>query len=350
MQNWVEEAISKEHIKIYKCEQFSNIQKIGSGGSGKVYRANLKNHGQNIALKSFFDFNEATAKEIEHEIRLHRDVHFHDNIIKFYGIAQFDPENQNVQSKNCLLVMEYADSGTLKSYLKKNFNCLTWNDKCRLAYQLACAVSCLHNEKIVHRDLHSSNVLVHQNIVKLSDFGLSKRIESSSNTRSGCFGIIPYIEPKKLLNNQYSLNEKSDIYSIGVLLWEISSGRLPFYNESKEYDVALAIKIVQDLREDPTPDTPKDYIKIYTECWDGEPDNRPTIDQVKERLEVAIARTSVMTENYQTVKFQLLMSDKQEFKTSSSNNTSSNNTSHGDSSQIIQNFNKLNLNEIDLTT
>ena len=62
-------------------------------------------------------------------------------------------ENQNVQSKNYLLVMEYADSGTLKNYLKENFDNLTWNDKYNLAYQLTSAVSCLHNERIVHRDL-----------------------------------------------------------------------------------------------------------------------------------------------------------------------------------------------------
>ena len=62
-------------------------------------------------------------------------------------------ENKNVQSNNYLLIMEYADSGTLKNYLKENFNSLTWYDKYELAKQLACAVSCLHNESIIHRDL-----------------------------------------------------------------------------------------------------------------------------------------------------------------------------------------------------
>ena len=70
-------------------------------------------------------------------------------------IISFDSslENPNVQSKNYILVMEYADSGTLKDYLKENFNNLTWDDKYNFAYQLACAVSCLHDEGIVHRDL-----------------------------------------------------------------------------------------------------------------------------------------------------------------------------------------------------
>ncbi|CAB4477924.1 unnamed protein product [Rhizophagus irregularis] len=202
--NWIEESISKEYYRLYKQKHFSNIQKVGIGGFGKVYRASWKN-SKYFALKSFFNLDDVTAKEIVHELKLQRDIQFHNNIIKFYGIAKFDPENDDVQSKNYLLVMEYADSGPLKNYLKENFNNLTWNDKYNLAYQLACAVSCLHNEGIVHRDLHS---------------------------------------------------------------------------EGEQYDVDLAIEISQGLREEPIPNTPEDYIKIYTECWNGEPNNRLTINQL----------------------------------------------------------------------
>ncbi|CAB4477923.1 unnamed protein product [Rhizophagus irregularis] len=202
--NWIEESISKEYYRLYEQKHFSKIQKVGTGGFGKVYRASWKN-SQYFALKSFFNLDDVTAKEIVHEIKLQRDIQFHNNIIKFYGIAKFDPENDDVQSKNYLLVMEYADSGPLKNYLKENFNNLTWNDKYNLAYQLACAVLCLHNEGIVHRDLHS---------------------------------------------------------------------------EDEKYDVDLAIEISQGLREELISNTPEDYIKIYTECWNGEPDNRPTINQL----------------------------------------------------------------------
>jgi hypothetical protein len=85
--------------------------------------------------------------------------------------------------------------------------------------------------------------------------------------------VIPYVDPKSFSrrrnnNNQstqmFSLNEKSDIYSIGVLFWEISSGQRPFYVENEGYDIGLAIDISRGLRETVVPDTPEEYVKIYT--------------------------------------------------------------------------------------
>ncbi|CAB4495559.1 unnamed protein product [Rhizophagus irregularis] len=157
-------------------------------------------------------------KEIVRELKIQHEVDFHDNIIRCYGITKLESENHN----NYQLVMEYANSGTLRSYLKENFNRLTWDDKYNLAYQLSSAVSHLHNTGIVHRDLHSYNILIHNNAIKLADFGLSKRI---------------------------------------------------------------------GLRETIVPGTPEKYIKIYTKCWDDEPDNRPTIYQVVDWLNAIMTKT-----------------------------------------------------------
>ncbi|POG65696.1 uncharacterized protein OCT59_024394 [Rhizophagus irregularis] len=341
--NWIEEAIDKEHLNHYEYNQFTNIQEIGSGGFGKVYRANWKNTKKQLALKTFFNLNHVTMKEIVCELKIQRKVDFHDNIIRCHGITKFESDNQ-IGNNNYIMVMEYADGGSLRNYLEKNFNRLTWDDKLDMAYQLAYAVSCLHNEGIIHRDLHSGNILVHQNMIKLADFGLSKRIGASSNFQSKLFGMVPYIDPKSFSrrrnnNNQiFSLNEKSDVYSVGVLLWEISSGQPPFYVEGEEYDVSLILEISQGLRETVVSDTPEEYVKLYTKCWDGEPDNRPTIYQVVDLLKAIITKTDIITENPPLL-------NEQEFSEIHLN--TNNSESQGKLSQLIQNFNKMDTKEID---
>ncbi|GBB91177.1 hypothetical protein RclHR1_18310005 [Rhizophagus clarus] len=316
---WIEEIITKNNIKYYEYNNFYNIEKIDDEN---VYRANFKNSDQYFTLKSF-NLDNDTLKEIVHELKLYRKINLHENIIKFFGITN-DNENRNGQVKK-YLVMEYADGSTLRNYLKKYFENLTWNEKFDLAFQLSCAVSYLHDERIVHRDLHSNNVLIHQNIIKLSDFGISKKID---DPQSKSFGMIPYIDPKSFNLQEdnrlrtYLLNEKSDIYSVGILLWEISSGNPPFREEN--YDFSLMCKISQGLKETPIPDTPEDYVKIYTECWDNEPVNRPTINQVVDKLKAIITKTNVTKSNV--------------------------NSSHEGLLQIIQNFNKMNIMEIEPIT
>jgi serine/threonine protein kinase len=102
-------------------------------------------------------------------------------------------------------------------------------------------------------------VLVHQKTIKLADFGLSKKIGDPIASQQG--GLISYMDPKKFGSNSYSLDKKSDIYSVGVLLWEISSCRPPFNGKN---DYVLVNQILQGIRETPIPNTPKDYEKIYT--------------------------------------------------------------------------------------
>ena len=103
--------------------------------------------------------------------------------------------------------------------------------------------------------------MVHQNKIKLSDFGLSKRIEEVSKSGSRVFGVIPYIDPNKFKQKNYKFNEKSDVYSLGVVIWEISSGKPPF--KDMDNDLCL-VKIMQDRRETIVEDTPNEYSKIYT--------------------------------------------------------------------------------------
>ena len=107
---------------------------------------------------------------------------------------------------------------------------------------------------------------MHQKSIKIADFGLSKKIVESSSNATKIFGVIPYIDPKRL-NNQnqnYKSNEKSDVYSIGVLLWQISSGYEPFKNKGFDYDIKLVMSILGGLREEVIGGTPLGYSKLYS--------------------------------------------------------------------------------------
>ncbi|CAB5352187.1 unnamed protein product [Rhizophagus irregularis] len=161
--NWIKEAISKKYIKYYEYENFHNIKEISSGEIGKFYRANWKDSYKHLILRSFTNYDDTTVKEIVRELELHHEVDFHENFIQFYGVTTSNEENQ---IDRYMLVMDDADGGTLQDYLKKNFHNLTWNDKFNLAFQLANAVSYLHEEgiKIVHGDLRSNEEISKNNL------------------------------------------------------------------------------------------------------------------------------------------------------------------------------------------
>ncbi|RGB35178.1 kinase-like domain-containing protein [Rhizophagus diaphanus] len=254
--DWLEKSIANEYLNYHEYSEFKNLEPIGSGSFGSVVRANWKKAGNFFALKIIKDNSNTTLKVFVNEIRLQKKVDFHENIIRFYGITKAENEKYS-------LVLEYADNGTLKTYLNEHINELTWTDKYQLALQLANAVECLHDLGIIHRDLHADNVLVHQKKLKLADFGLSKKIAEVSSNTSKILGVIPFVDPKKLNNRCYKLNKKSDIYSIGVLMWQISSGCQPF--SDCDYDASLILSIINGKREAIIDSTPKEYSNLYTE-------------------------------------------------------------------------------------
>ncbi|RGB35131.1 kinase-like domain-containing protein, partial [Rhizophagus diaphanus] len=135
---------------------------------------------------------------------------------------------------------------------------------------------------ILHRDLHSGNIVVHQGEAKIIDLGIAKSTETETHLHSGVFGMISYIDPKLLDDYTYKYNDKSDIYSLGVLMWELSSGYPPFINNENEN--LLRIHLMDGRREEPIPDTPDEYLKLYKLCWDSEPEVRPTISKVFTKL------------------------------------------------------------------
>lgn len=124
--------------------------------------------------------------------------------------------------------------------------------------------------------------MIHDGEVKIADFGISKNLESKPTTRSTVFGVLPYVDSMKIENSKYEHNKKSDIYSVGVLLWEISSGKPPFHSSND--DLLLALRIGQGERETPLIGTPIEYVRLYQRCWSPTPDERPSIEELRELL------------------------------------------------------------------
>ncbi|KAF0552259.1 calmodulin-dependent protein kinase [Gigaspora margarita] len=284
----IQKCIVEGQVKFYDYTRFKDLELIGEGGYGKVYRATFKDNEITVALKSFKG-NHITIKEIVNELKLHCRANMDSNIIHIHGVTK-NEDKQNLNFTHYMFVLEYADSGTLRSYLRNNFKNLSWHDKINFALQIARAIKCLHVEGIIHCDLHSNNILVHQKNIKLTDFGLSRRLDEATNSNQKFGGIIPYTDPQSFEGTRhgkkiFKFNKKSDIYSIGILMWEISSGYPPFKDDIEPYQlVLLAGEIKNGRRENHIEGTPPAYIEIYTDCWQYNPDSRPDIQQVFLRL------------------------------------------------------------------
>ncbi|CAB4472956.1 unnamed protein product [Rhizophagus irregularis] len=198
---------------------------------------------------------------------------YSERIIRCFGI------NLDPKTNEYLLIMQYANGGDLQNYLKNNFKNLIWNDKKKLAFQIADGLDYLHYENILHRDLHSKNIVIHESNAKITDFGISKNQNNQTSAYIGNFGVIAYMGPERLKNPESPYTNSSDIYSFGVLMWEISSGRPPF--EDIDDKMALFTSIVyKENREKPVPNTPEKYEELYKKCWSQEPRLRPTTNEI----------------------------------------------------------------------
>lgn len=160
--------------------------------------------------------------------------------------------------------MGYAKGETLRNYLKEKFHIMDWQDKCSLAMELTCAIVSMHNEGIIHEDLNSNSILVVRDSIRIIDFGLSRRFKDQS-----LYDTLPYDAPERfniISENLHSPEQieklkKCNVYSIGVLLWELTSGKRPF--SDREYNENLADEITRGLRESIVEGTSEVYSNVY---------------------------------------------------------------------------------------
>ncbi|RGB41338.1 kinase-like domain-containing protein, partial [Rhizophagus diaphanus] len=145
-------------------------------------------------------------------------------------------------------------------------------ERTQIIFDIIFALSKIHNENAIHRDLHSGNILFNQTDPRffISDLGFCGPIDKLSKS---VYGNLPYIAPEVIAGREYTF--KSDIYSIAMIMWEISSGQPPFINH--EHNYYLAMNIINGIRPRIVPGTPLKYKKLMKQCWDADPSKRPDI-------------------------------------------------------------------------
>ena len=161
-----------------------------------------------------------------------------------------------------MLVMNHMGIN-LREYLQQNHNNLKWKERIQIINIIIIALCQIHRENAIHRDLHSGNILFGtiSQLFKLSDFGFCRPADKPLNS---IYGNLPYIAPEVIVKMEYSF--ASDVYSIGMLMWEISSGQPPFINFENDY--YLAMNIINGMRPKIVPGTPLEYENLIKQCWD----------------------------------------------------------------------------------
>ncbi|RHZ44984.1 hypothetical protein Glove_701g13 [Diversispora epigaea] len=279
-------------------QHFKEIKFLARGGFGKVYKAVWidgpikewdeskqdwsKDSNEPVVLKTFEnsqEINDGFFTEIIGYIEAMKNkdtVHGH-CILRHYGITR------NPETEEYLMVFSYADKSSLRNFLgTKPGRDMLWKEKIPILADVASGLKTIHLAGLVHRDFHSGNILIHDQcplenitslVVFIGDLGLCK---SEASIEKGTYGVIPYMAPEVLRGEKYT--QASDIYSFGMIMWEISTGQLPF--SGRAHDVHLAMDICKGHRPPISDLIPKCYSDLICRCWDANPSNRPSIDDI----------------------------------------------------------------------
>ncbi|GBB98706.1 hypothetical protein RclHR1_00330033 [Rhizophagus clarus] len=270
-------------IKWIPYSQFTNVEKMTKGGYGIIYKATWLSNNETVILKRF-ENSKNIGKYFLNELKSFQHCFINDanHIIKTYGFTK-DPELEDY-----ILVLKYASEGDLHKYLQKNFTDITWNkQKLRILWQISEGLEHIHKKKFIHRDFHSGNILFDltgklgfkkENYQwKVADLGLSQSLNNDTSSNNEIYGVIPYIAPEIFTGSSFS--KEADVYSLGMIMWELTTGCKPFDNVKHDHN--LVYKILDGERPKITEDTPECYANLMKSCWDHDPKKRPSIKKIR---------------------------------------------------------------------
>ncbi|KAI0567154.1 Serine/threonine protein kinase [Gracilaria domingensis] len=250
-------------------------QQIGSGGFGVVFKAKFRS--QTVAVKKIHAhalMNSASIAEFQSEVAVLCTLR-HPNIIGFVGACTRPP--------NLMIITEFMARGTLFDILHQSNERVTWPMRKKFALDTCKGMRYLHDSKLLHRDLKSSNLLLDKDFnCKVGDFGLTRISKGSAAAQmTGQCGTFQYMAVEVLANKPYS--EKADVFSFGILLWEIVARKLPYFG-MQPMQVGMAV-LNQGLRPTIPRECPPSLAKLMRSCWDSDPSRRPSFTQLVSILE-----------------------------------------------------------------
>ncbi len=266
---------------------------IGEGGMANVYKATDNVENKVVAvkiLKKEFAENEEFLRRFRNESKAIA-VLSHPNIVKVFDVGFSD--------KIQFIVMEYIDGITLKEYMEQK-GALTWKDSVHFIIQVLRALQHAHNKGIVHRDIKPQNIMKFDDgTIKVMDFGIAKFAREDGKTATDqAIGSVHYISPEQAGGGV--TNEKSDIYSVGVMFYEMLTGQKPFDTDNP---VSVAVMHMQSKAVPPrevNPDIPRELERIIMKAMEKDPEKRyqsaldmiKDIENFKQNPETVSAKTS----------------------------------------------------------
>ena len=265
--------------------RYEIISRVGAGGMSDVYKAKDHKLNRNVAmkvLKQEYSKDKNFVSKFRVEAQSAASL-IHPNIVNVYDVGEDDGLYY--------IVMELIEGITLKHYIEKKGK-LTYRETISIAVQIANGIECAHNNQIVHRDIKPQNIMIsREGKVKVTDFGIARA--ASANTINGnAMGSVHYISPEQA-GGKY-VDEKSDIYSLGITMFEMLTGTVPFDGEST---VTIALKHIQSNVpnvKDFTRDVPVSLEKIVLKCTQNKVEKRyPKISLLIADLKRALSEPDV---------------------------------------------------------
>ena len=245
-------------------DRYSILEKIGTGGMALVYKAHDNVLDRNVAIKMLRDNYDSESSIVTNFIKEARSSAslVHPNVVSVYDVSEHEGYNY--------MVMELVDGKTLKDYIKKNQR-LPWQEACNYTIQIGQGIQAAHERNIVHRDIKPQNIIMdHSGTLKVTDFGIAKAVSNSTITAFGStIGSVHYFSPEHAKGGL--TDAKSDLYSLGVVMYEMLTGHVPFQGETP---VAVAMMHIND-----TPVNPLEY-KILTDSTAAVSKCRPEIENI----------------------------------------------------------------------